>query len=102
MKTQDIAITNLKNIVVERTNMIAAALSSLDFEVFSDITKLIESCIGTSRTIYVIGNGGSSTTASHFVCDWSKVMMGNKPYDNAKRLRVVSLSESTAMLTAIA
>jgi D-sedoheptulose 7-phosphate isomerase len=48
------------------------------------------------RCVYVIGNGGSATTASHFACDLCKAtIVGDRA-----RLRVISLTDNTALLTA--
>lgn len=38
----------------------------------NEIANLISSTIKSSNTIFTIGNGGSYSTASHFVCDLGK------------------------------
>jgi D-sedoheptulose 7-phosphate isomerase len=49
-----------------------------------------------ARHIFVCGNGGSATTASHFVCDMVKgASFGREP-----RFRILALAESLATLTA--
>src|SRR4051794_17568800 len=48
-------------------------------------------------TIYVIGNGGSASTASHISCDWSK----GASADGRHHLRVVSLTDNMAFFSAI-
>jgi len=53
------------------------------------ITKLIEK-ISTSKTIFVIGNGGSASTASHMVCDLIKYH------------KIYSLADNVAVITALA
>jgi D-sedoheptulose 7-phosphate isomerase len=50
------------------------------------------------RTIYICGNGGSASTASHMVCDLSK----NTRRDDAKRLRVIGLTDIVPTMTAYA
>ncbi len=50
------------------------------------------------RTVFLIGNGGSASTASHFVTDLSKVAArGDGP-----KLRALGLTDNTPSLTAIA
>lgn len=49
-----------------------------------------------SRRVYVMGNGGSSATASHFVCDLVKTA---RVPDQAP-VRAFSLSDNTPLLTA--
>jgi D-sedoheptulose 7-phosphate isomerase len=46
--------------------------------------------------IYVLGNGGSASTASHFACDLSKATI----VDSRPRLRVTSLTDNVALITA--
>lgn len=52
------------------------------------------------RCIYVIGNGGSASTASHMACDLSK---GTLRYDVAQggRMKVFSPVDATSYVTAI-
>jgi D-sedoheptulose 7-phosphate isomerase len=48
------------------------------------------------RTVYIFGNGGSASLASHLACDLGK----GTAYCNGKRLRVMSLADNLAALTA--
>ncbi len=48
------------------------------------------------RTIFTCGNGGSASTASHFVCDVLKGASFNRP----KRFKIMALTDSLATLTA--
>lgn len=48
------------------------------------------------RTIFTCGNGGSASTASHFVCDILKGASFNRP----KRFRIMALTDSLPTLTA--
>ncbi len=50
-----------------------------------------------SSTIYVLGNGGSSATANHMVCDFNKGIS----MDLAKPFNVVSLTDNVPILMAI-
>ena len=50
-------------------------------------------------TIFFLGNGGSASTASHFVTDIAKSTMRAKPYP-AKRFRCVALNDNTPSVTA--
>jgi D-sedoheptulose 7-phosphate isomerase len=49
-----------------------------------------------SRRVYVMGNGGSASTAAHIVCDFQKsaTIPGQAP------LRAIALTENTALMTA--
>lgn len=58
-------------------------------------TRLIQAAYRDDRTIFVIGNGQSATTATAFALDLTKGTAG--PY---RRFRVIALSDNTAALTA--
>ncbi len=47
-------------------------------------------------TIFVCGNGGSATTASHFVCDLVKLTINQ----GARRVRALALTDSVPLITA--
>jgi len=49
------------------------------------------------RTVYLCGNGGSASLASHFACDLGK---GTAYCNGGKRLRVLSLTDNVPTLTA--
>jgi D-sedoheptulose 7-phosphate isomerase len=46
-------------------------------------------------TVFVLGNGGSATLATHVACDLGKNVCSGK-----KRIRAISLTDNSAMLTA--
>ena len=52
------------------------------------------------RTIFFFGNGGSASTASHFVTDIAKVAGGTEARGKGKRFRCLSLNDNTPGLTA--
>lgn len=77
----------------------AALLEALD----SIDTRRVEQAIEWFRTardsahqIFVCGNGGSASTASHFTCD----MVKGASYNRDQRFRILSLSDSLPTLTA--
>jgi D-sedoheptulose 7-phosphate isomerase len=50
--------------------------------------------------VFVAGNGGSASLASHLACDLEKTVSGKDPRAAKKRFRVQSLVDNTARLTA--
>ena len=51
-----------------------------------------------NKQVFILGNGGSASTASHFCCDLGKgAVVDGKP-----RLRVMSLNDNMALLSAYA
>lgn len=58
---------------------------------------LIDAHLG-EKTIFVVGNGGSAATSSHFVCDLAKGTING----SGKRCRAISLNDNMPLLTAYA
>ena len=54
------------------------------------------------KQIFIIGNGGSASTASHFACDLSKGTLQRIYDEKEKRFKVISLTDNVAHLTALA
>jgi len=59
-------------------------------------------CYEAGRFVFVIGNGGSGSSASHFCEDLGKCSLRREDFDNdhKKRLRVLSLTDNTAYILA--
>lgn len=51
-----------------------------------------------NKQVFLLGNGGSSSTASHMAADLAK----NTIAPNMKRFRIVSLNDNAAIMTALA
>jgi D-sedoheptulose 7-phosphate isomerase len=77
----------------------AALLEALDRIDTSRVEQAIEwfrEARDGSRQIFVCGNGGSASTASHFTCDIVK----GASYNRDTRFRIMALADSLATLTA--
>ncbi len=64
-----------------------------------EVDKVIEillECARNGRKVFICGNGGSASTASHFACDLSK----NTIVPGAPRFRVIALTDNLALITA--
>ncbi len=66
------------------------------------ITDIIHKAYANERTIFILGNGGSATTASHFACDLGKGTLSRVYDQNEKRFKVVSLTDNVATISAYA
>tara|TARA_B100000949_G_scaffold228556_1_gene236270 strand:+ start:299 stop:847 length:549 start_codon:yes stop_codon:yes gene_type:complete len=62
----------------------------------SEMINLLQEVRNNKKNVFVIGNGGSSSTASHFVCDLLKTSINN----SQPRFRAQCLSDNTAVMTA--
>ncbi|OGG00074.1 hypothetical protein A3D78_05145 [Candidatus Gottesmanbacteria bacterium RIFCSPHIGHO2_02_FULL_39_14] len=54
------------------------------------------------RKIFVMGNGGSASNASHMACDLGKGTLRRVYDEREKRFRVISLTDNVALMTAFA
>ncbi|WP_101254346.1 SIS domain-containing protein [Streptomyces barkulensis] len=70
----------------------------MDLDTVGRATQRIADTIRAGRTVFVAGNGGSASTASHVVCD----LLGTCRAVGLPRARVVGLSDNASVLTALA
>lgn len=82
------------------TNYIAeqrAALESIPVDAVENLITLFKKALKEDRQIFVFGNGGSASNASHFITDLGK-SSSDKTY---RRFRCLSLNENLSWITAI-
>jgi D-sedoheptulose 7-phosphate isomerase len=73
-------------------------LHELDVNAIERIVRRLQAARVCGATIYIAGNGGSASTASHWVNDLGKATKSN----GLKAMRVMSLSDNVSWLTALA
>ena len=66
------------------------------------LADAIHGCYERGRFVFVIGNGGSGSNASHFCEDVGKCTLRREDFDNdaKKRLRILSLTDNTPYILA--
>lgn len=72
------------------------ALQSVDLTKVEQAISWFAQARDANRHIFVCGNGGSASTASHFACDVVK----GASYGRDRRFRILSLNDSLPTLTA--
>lgn len=77
-------------------------INQLSLEKIQKITEVIYDAYKNDKQIFIIGNGGSASTASHFACDLGKGPLKNFDDDQEKRFRVISLTDNVATMIAFA
>jgi len=94
---------------MEKNNFIKSYLNKIDkigkkIDIYSivRILKVLEDKLKKGKTIFIAGNGGSASTASHLVCDLGKTVLGKDLSTPRKRFRVICLSDNISLLTALA
>jgi D-sedoheptulose 7-phosphate isomerase len=73
-------------------------LDCIDLDDFHDINTLIFHAYEKGKKIFTMGNGGSGSTASHFVCDLNKGVN----VDRRKKFKAICLNDNLATLMAYA
>lgn len=86
------------NIVEQYKKDLMECLNAIDDEAISACADVYKKAWEQKKTIYVCGNGGSASTASHVACDLNKGAV----VEGIRRLRVVGLADNVAHFTALA
>lgn len=72
-------------------------LLNINIEEFEKLEEIIFNAYKNNKTIFIIGNGGSASAATHWSCDFSK---GTR-VENKRPLKCISLTDNIALITAI-
>lgn len=75
-----------------------AAMDSLPREQLTALGETLLRAYRNNKQVFLLGNGGSSSTASHMAADLAKNTIG----PNMRRFRIVSLNDNAAIVTALA
>ncbi|SRR5260221_660110 len=77
-------------------------LNTLDKASIERVVDILVTAYHQGRNVFVLGNGGSASLASHIACDLGKGTL-QRVYDNTeRRFRVISLTDNVAVLSAYA
>ena len=85
-----------KNFSKNYFDYLKVLIDKLSIENVSKFIELILETRENNKTIFFIGNGGSASTASHFVND---ISLGSRQFE--KPFRAISLCDNQAVITAI-
>lgn len=81
---------------------VTRCLMLLDKEKIELTIDMLVEAYKNDRKVFILGNGGSASTASHMACDLGKGTL-QRIYDNTeRRFRVISLTDNVALMTAFA
>jgi D-sedoheptulose 7-phosphate isomerase len=81
-------------------SLLSQALAGLSRERVDLIADTICDAYDAGRTVFLFGNGGSASLASHLACDLGKGT--SDPGSERRRLRVVALTDNLPTITALA
>jgi D-sedoheptulose 7-phosphate isomerase len=89
-----VKMKRVRNYIKEIQNL----LDMLPVELVDEVIEVLHEARLNSRQVFVMGNGGSATTASHFVADLSK----NTQTPHLPNFRVIGLADNMATFSAYA
>jgi D-sedoheptulose 7-phosphate isomerase len=72
------------------------ALETVDLELVVRAVEILKQARDNNRHVFVCGNGGSASTASHFVTD----MVKGASFEREARFRIMALTDSMPTITA--
>ncbi|MBD3182915.1 SIS domain-containing protein [Candidatus Poribacteria bacterium] len=71
-------------------------IDTIDRDKIDQAIELLLETWRNGNTIYVMGNGGSASTASHMVCDLAKVTIA----EGKERMKVMGLTDNAGLISA--
>lgn len=88
----------MKHFIEDYFNKLKVTIDKLDRKEIENFIQLLIQARNNDSTIFIMGNGGSAATASHFLCDIAKGMDSKK----GKKFKIICLSDNTPIMMAYA
>ena len=88
----------MKNFSAEYFESMTKTMGEIDHSAVARVIDIILDAYKSDSQVFVFGNGGSASTASHFACDLGK----GASVKGQRRLRIMSLNDNMAHFSAIA
>ena len=82
--------------VGEYKSKLLRTLDTIDLDSVQRAIEFLSQARDEKRHVFVCGNGGSASTASHFVCD----MVKGASFNRDSRFRIMALTDSLPTITA--
>ena len=89
---------NMENFARHYLDGLRALLDRFDIETFEAITNILIDSYHSEKSIFIMGNGGSASTASHFAADVNKGCC----LDLEKKFKVICLNDNIPTMLALA
>jgi D-sedoheptulose 7-phosphate isomerase len=86
------------NFVNSYIDELKEALDDLSEDVIEQVLHILHVARLDNKQVFILGNGGSASTASHFVCDLGK----NTRVKGSPNFRVMGLTDNMALFSALA
>lgn len=80
---------------------VSRCLEGVSLEQIAEVISYLEQAYLQERQVFIIGNGGSASTASHMACDLNKNIMPVATHTTSRRFRAIALTDNIAWITAL-
>lgn len=94
--------SSTKEFIQEYIDEVKRGLDTLNIEKIEEAIGMILKAYERGSRVFIFGNGGGASTATHMACDLGKGTLSRFYNNKEKRLRVMSLTDNMALLTAYA
>ena len=84
--------------IQEYITTVQLTMDQLPRQSIADVIDLLQQARMRGSQVFILGNGGSASTASHFACDLAK----NTRQEGLPHFRVIGLTDNMAMFSALA
>lgn len=78
------------------------SINLLDKKAIAQVIEILMEAYKNERKVFIFGNGGSASIASHMACDLNKGTLAREYDETEKRFRVISLTDNIPLITAYA
>ena len=79
-------------------SILQQTIDQLPTQVIADVVDVLQNAREQGNHVFIMGNGGSASTASHFVCDLAK----NTRCEDLPHFKVIGLTDNMAIFSAYA
>lgn len=86
----------MSDFVTDYKQQLLGAIDTIPVDRVQAAIDWLNEALNQGRQVFTCGNGGSASTASHFICD----MVKGASYTREKRFRMMALTDSLSTLTA--
>jgi D-sedoheptulose 7-phosphate isomerase len=86
----------MSNFATDYKQQLHSAIDTIPMDRVQQAIEWLDEALNEGRRVFTCGNGGSASTASHFICD----MVKGASYNRDKKFKMMALTDSLATITA--
>ena len=88
----------MKELINGYFEKLKSTIDNLDRNEIEQFVKMLNTARENGNQIFIMGNGGSASTASHFCCDFNKG--ASYGFNDKKRFKFICLNDNIATMMA--